>query len=167
MCLFMPFSYLIYVLSSQSLCSNPEFKNKRYLASSTLLRKQINDNDDDATYLYAQEISKKDKRKERKEIEKSWDVPTPIIPDHSREIQGKAVVIQSSTCIVPATTGNFERHQPCQCQCRWHVHCVPVRTLHTLHLKHADRLKNLSRKGFVSEVLSLIYTSKQFIDDLW
>lgn len=129
-----------------------------------------------------QKKSKKDKQKEREEIEKSWDVPAPMRvaspaavprnpPDavngnaHPRETQGKAVVTRSSsTSVVPATTATWSVTNPTN------VDVDGVRTALSSTLstsQHTDRLKNLSRKDFVSEVLSLIYTNKQFVDDLW
>lgn len=84
---------------------------------------------------------------------------------HPRETQGKAVVTRpSSTSVVPATTATWSVTNPTNVD----VDAVRTALSSTLSTsQHTDRLKNLSRKDFVSEVLSLIYTNKQFVDDLW
>ncbi|KAI6122028.1 hypothetical protein F5141DRAFT_1094344 [Pisolithus sp. B1] len=132
-----------------------------------------------------QKKGKKDKPKEREEIEKSWDVPAPMRvgspsaaprsppapvdrnakhPHHLRGIQRKAVVMRSSTSVVPATTATSSLANPANVD----VDRVCIAFLFTLcRSSHADRLKNFSRKDFVSNVLSLIYSNKQFVDDLW
>ncbi|KAI6025541.1 hypothetical protein EDC04DRAFT_2930739 [Pisolithus marmoratus] len=133
-----------------------------------------------------QKKTKKDKQKEREEIEKSWDVPAPVRVasppavlgnppalvngnakhphHHPREIQEKAVAAQPSTSSIPVTTATPNVPNPASVD----VDGVRTALLSTLSTsQHADRLTNLSRKDFVSEVLSLIYTNKQFVDDLW
>ncbi|KAI6107455.1 hypothetical protein EDD16DRAFT_1712377 [Pisolithus croceorrhizus] len=128
-----------------------------------------------------QKKSKKDKQKEREEIEKSWDVPAPVRvasppavprnppapvngnakhPHHPREIQGKAVVTQSSTSVIPAPPATSSVTNPANVD----VDDVRNSLLSTISTsQHADRLKNLSRKDFVSEVLSLIYVRVPFV----
>ena len=122
-----------------------------------------------------QKKTKKDKQKERDEIEKSWDVPAPacvatppnappVIVNgnakcHSprREGQAKVGVSQRAVSPPPATTtvtpggsNSVDRV----------VDAGSVRTslLSTVAAsQQADRLKNLSKKDFVREVLTLIY----------
>lgn len=132
-----------------------------------------------------QKKSKKDKQKEREEIENSWDVPAPVpiaspsavscnppapvngnakYPHQPREIQEKPVVAKSSTPAIPATPATSGATNSTNAD----VDGVRTALLSTLSTsQHANRLKNLSRKDFVSEVLSLIYHNNQFVDDLW
>ena len=122
-----------------------------------------------------QKKTKKDKQKEREEIEKSWDVPAPacVAPPPSappivvngnakchtprRECQVKVGVSQRAASPPPATTivtaggSNSVDHL---------VDAGSVRTslLSTITTsQQADCLKNLSKKDFVREVLTLIY----------
>ncbi|KAL4068632.1 hypothetical protein V8B97DRAFT_2008889 [Scleroderma yunnanense] len=115
---------------------------------------------------------KKDKQKEREEIENSWDVPPPVRVaspagvsqpvvngsakhhNYPRENQAKQQATSpppaTTTIATPSVTNSTNRV----------VDTNGVRTslLSTIAApQHTDRLKNLTKKDFVSEVLSLIY----------
>ncbi|KIK97613.1 hypothetical protein PAXRUDRAFT_31697 [Paxillus rubicundulus Ve08.2h10] len=133
-----------------------------------------------------QKRGKKDRQKEREEIERSWDVPAPLsvaslsvsspapapapAPDPPHMVNGKAkhhFRAESSSSVSQSTNANAHAHA--------HANSAKVDTdgiqsslLSALSSQNnRDRLSKLSRKDFVSEVLSLIYTNTQFVDNLY
>ncbi|KAH7882466.1 hypothetical protein F5I97DRAFT_370510 [Phlebopus sp. FC_14] len=109
-----------------------------------------------------QKKSKKDQQRERDEIEQSWDVPTPL-----RAVSSPPPMLNGK-----AKTPPHESHTNSQCSsstnsAKVDINGVQSSLLTTLATQHNNRLRDLSRKDFVSEVLTLIYTDKQFVDNLW
>ena len=141
--------------------------------------------------------SKKDQQKEREEIEKSWDVPAPMrvvspVPGPPTGMPNgkakRATPSEHANNIVPKLVHDTTKIN---------MNGAQLALLSSLASQdNADRLRNLSRKDFVSEVLSLIYvrsyslspcpsvfpcriisfcstcfcdrqTNKQFVDDLY
>ncbi|KAF8555821.1 hypothetical protein OG21DRAFT_1507325 [Imleria badia] len=117
--------------------------------------------------------SKKDQQKEREEIEKSWDVPAPLrVPS---PVAGPLTVMPNGKAKRPAqpesaTTNPVPKQAPANTHAEPKININGAQSALLSSLASEDptgRLRNLSRKDFVTEVLSLIYTNKQFVDDLY
>ncbi|KAG8216529.1 hypothetical protein J3R82DRAFT_6646 [Butyriboletus roseoflavus] len=102
--------------------------------------------------------SKKDQQKEREEIEKSWDVPAPMrvvspVPGPPKGMpNGRAKRAAQPECannVVPKVVHDAPKIN---------INGAQLALLSSLaEQDNTDRLRNLSRKDFVTEVLSLIY----------
>ncbi|KAF9226414.1 hypothetical protein BS17DRAFT_815258 [Gyrodon lividus] len=123
-----------------------------------------------------QRRGKKDRQKEREEIERSWDVPGPLrvasppisacapAPNPPPMVNGKAkyhVRSESSNSVSQSTDAHAHSAKVDMSGVQSSLLSVLVSQ------ENSDRLRSLSRKDFVSEVLSLIYTNTQFVDDLY
>ncbi|KAH0834895.1 hypothetical protein J3R83DRAFT_10541 [Lanmaoa asiatica] len=117
--------------------------------------------------------SKRDQQKEREEIEKSWDVPapmrvcSPVSGPPTGMPNGKAkphTQLEYTINTVPkAVHASAAADAP-----KININGAQSALLSSLASQdNPGRLRNLSRKDFVTEVLSLIYTNKQFVDDLY
>jgi hypothetical protein len=125
-----------------------------------------------------QKRGKKDRQKEREEIERSWDVPAPLsvaslavsapapapapapisAPDPPHMVNGKAkhhVRAESSNSVSQSTNANAHTHAH---SAKVDMDGIQSSLLSALSSQNnSDRLSKLTRKDFVSEVLSLIY----------
>ncbi|KAG9311631.1 hypothetical protein JVU11DRAFT_7863 [Chiua virens] len=118
--------------------------------------------------------SKRDQQKEREEIEKSWDVPAslcvaPPTPAPPMAMpNGKAKRPQQPESANNPATKQVQMSGQAELSKLLNVNGAQSALLSALPSQdNAGRLRELSRKDFVSEVLSLIYTNKQFVDDLY
>lgn len=103
--------------------------------------------------------SKKDQQKEREEIEKSWDVPVPLgVPSPT---PGPPAGIPNGKSTRPTQPENATNAIPKQIHpdaSKININGAQSALLTSLTSQdHAGRLRDLSRKDFVTEVLSLIY----------
>lgn len=118
-----------------------------------------------------QKKTKKDKQKERDEIEKSWDFPAPACvaspakappplvngnakchSPHSKvsQVASPSPAVAAATIATPGATNSVDHAVD--------ANGVRGSLLSTITAsQQADRLKNLSKKDFVREVLTLIY----------
>ena len=139
--------------------------------------------------------AKKDQQKEREEIEKSWDVPAPLrVPS---PVPAPPTSMPNGKAKRPAHPESANNAVPKQVHASAHADTpkIDVNGVQSAFLSSlasedtAGRMRNLSRKDFVTEVLSLIYvrpiprlcsqalrvlnvfrnrqTNKQFVDDLY
>ncbi|KAF8434868.1 hypothetical protein L210DRAFT_972064 [Boletus edulis BED1] len=117
--------------------------------------------------------SKRDQRKEREEIEKSWDVPapqraaSPIPSPPTGMLNGKAKRHAQPELVINSVPKQVHtsKHDDAP---KININGAQSALLSSLASEDtAGRLRNLSRKDFVTEVLSLIYTNKQFVDVLY
>ena len=107
--------------------------------------------------------SKKDQQKEREEIEKSWDFPAPLrVPS---PVPGPPTAMPNGKAKRPAHPESANNAVPKQVHASAHADTPEINVngtqsalLSSLASEDtAGRLRNLSRKDFVTEVLSLIY----------
>lgn len=113
--------------------------------------------------------SKKDQQKEREEIEKSWDVPAPVRvvspapgPRTANMPNGKAKRAVQPECANNAAPKPDLASAPTDAP-KLNINGTQSALLSSLASQdNADRLRNLSRKDFVTEVLSLIYVRHLF-----
>jgi hypothetical protein len=107
--------------------------------------------------------SKKDQQKEREEIEKSWDVPAPL--GMGSPAPGPPTAMPNGKAKRPAHPEFANNVVPKQVHASAHADApkINVNGTHSALLSSlasedtAGRLRHLSRKDFVTEVLSLIY----------
>ena len=107
--------------------------------------------------------SKKDQQKEREEIEKSWDVPAPLRV--ASPVPGPPMGMTNGKAKHPAQPECANNAVPKQAHASAHADAQKINIngaqsalLASLTSQdNAGRLRDLSRKDFVTEVLSLIY----------
>ncbi|KIJ61463.1 hypothetical protein HYDPIDRAFT_115942 [Hydnomerulius pinastri MD-312] len=125
---------------------------------------------------------KKDVQRERDEIERSWDVPDALRVVSPPPAPAPAQTLNPTT-MVNGTVNGKKHHVRAErsgsvsrssgANTNTHSTKVDVGDLQTSLLSalaaqgNPDHLGNLSKKDFVSEVLSLFHTDKQFVDNLW
>lgn len=99
-----------------------------------------------------------EREREREQIEKSWDVPVPVPPSPPPPVvvngKGKAPVKASSLPLANGPKASVNQD------------VVKASIISTLSFQNAN-MAGMSRNEFVREVLTLIHTDKNFVDELW